>query len=662
MLPIRRVVLYKHGIGYFERENCVNGDASIELQFKSDEMNDVLKSLTVLDLNGGLISSISYESTKPIEKQLEDIAIRLPDRNSLSGLLSQVKGAKVEIEIGSEKNTGIITGIEEVTKSLDNTKLTSYLLTILVDGKSLKSYDVFEITSLTFLDENLQTDLAHLLEILITSKKKDAKKLTIFTKGEGERTILATYVVETPVWKVSYRVLLGKDNPMIQGWALVDNTQDEDWKNVDLTLVAGLPVSFIHDLYSPRYKKRPIIEIREEEAYAPPMLEDGIPPMGGGGEDDGFLMDEILAEPEMMKSMAFADKPLKKKMGKRDMSLRKEARKSSMPVQTRTVEVGDLFQYEIENPVTVKRNQSALVPILQTNFEGKRVAVYNESVRDKNPMSSLLIKNTTGLTLEGGPVTVMEEENYVGEAMLNTLKPDEEKLVPFSVELGCTISYDKQSNSQAYHCIRIASGYLYLDYYVIENKKYLVHNKTKKDIDLFLEHRFNHGWELVDTPKPYETTENYYRFRFDAPADKVTAFEVKEKNKLYESYYIRNISTDLLAYWSSSGYIDWKTKGKIEELLKLSGEISQLENQVEELDEEKDEIFEDQERLRENLKALGESADERKLKERYVKEFSTGEDRLKAIKKEIKELNDRKNKLEEKLNKAINNIELTKEI
>ncbi len=290
MLPIRRVVLYKHGVGYFERENEVEGDATIELQFKSDEMNDVLKSLTVLDLSGGVVSSISYESTKPIERQLEDIAIKLQDRKSLTGLLSQVKGAEVEIETPSGKVKGIITGIEDLSKSQDNTIIFTYLLTLLVNGKTLKSVDITDIKEITFLDENLQEDISHLLEILISAKKKDAKNLTIYTNGEGKRTILATYVVETPVWKASYRVLLDEKSPVIQGWALVDNTQDEDWKNVKLTLVAGLPISFVHDLYSPRYKKRPIVQIQEEEAYAPPMLEEGMAPPEPQPE---FLCDEI---------------------------------------------------------------------------------------------------------------------------------------------------------------------------------------------------------------------------------------------------------------------------------------------------------------------------------------------------------------------------------
>lgn len=656
MLPINKVVLYKHGVGYFERRGDVDGEATIRLQFKSGEMNDVLKSLTVLDLSGGIISSISYESTKPVERQLEDIAIRLTDKSALTGLLSQVKGARISLKIGSEEITGTITGIEEIKKSRDDTTITTYMLTILEKGQTLKSFDVLEVKSITFLDENIQNDLKHLLEVLITAKKKDSKNLTIYAKGEGRRILLATYVVETPVWKASYRTILGDDKPVIQGWALVDNTQDEDWNNVNLTLVAGLPISFIHDLYSPRYKKRPVVEVKEEEAYAPPVLEESV-----GASMPMEMMDmECEAPPPMAAPKRSMSRDAA--FGGAAVMGRQEARRKSVQVQTRTVEVGDLFQYEISNPVTVKRNQSALVPILQTEYEAKRVAVYNREVRDKNPMSALFVKNDTGLTLEGGPMTVIEEDTYVGEAMLDTLKPNEERIVPFSVELGCLVTQDHKSDHQSIHRVRIANGYMYMDYYTVSKNIYIIKNKKNKPIDLFLEHRFNHGWDLVDTPKPYEETENFYRFRMDAPAEKSLKFVVKEKTVSYESYYLGNITSDQVSFWLSKGYIDNGIKKKFEELLKFTSEISRLGKEIKEVKEEIAEIQTDQKRLRENLKALGNSQDEKKLKERYVKELTLGEDRLKELKERSRKLKDEKKKTERELSEAMKSIEVIREI
>ncbi|MFP4498860.1 MAG: hypothetical protein ACLFQV_11665 [Vulcanimicrobiota bacterium] len=656
MLPIKKVILYKHGVGYFERTGEVNGDATLDLNFKSMEMNDVLKSLTVLDLSGGIISSISYESTKPVERQLEDIAIHLDDSNALTGLISQIKGARVRLLVGTEEIIGKVTGVETVKKLKDGVILPVNFISVMVDGHTLKSFDIFEIKSLTLLDDNLKGDIEHILEVLIQSKKKDSKKLTLYAQGEGERSIMASYVVETPVWKVSYRVLLDKEKSTIQGWALVDNTQDEDWKNVSLTLVSGLPISFVHDLYSPRYKKRPIIEVQEEEAYAPPVLEQAMPMEMEADEcfAEVCAMDAMPAKRMRSKSIPMAAPAP-------GMS-RQEARKKSAPVQTRTVEIGDLFQYQISNPVTVKRNQSALVPILYKEFSGKKIAIYNEEIRDKNPMTAVLFKNDTGLTLEGGPVTMVEQETYVGEAMLDTLKPGEEKIVPYSVELGCRVLVEKDTDPQKFFQARISYGYLYLDYYLIKRTRYKFHNKTDKPMDMILEHRKNHNMKLYESPKPYEETDNFYRFRFGVTNANPYAYEIKEKQVTYTSYSLWNFNQDQLVSWGKNGYIDRKANSRLEEILGLSEQLGNLQREIDEANYEMEDIGENQDRVRENLHALGESADEKKLRERYVTQLSKEEDRLMELKDEIKKLKDNKQQVEDKRQKLINELTMEKKI
>ena len=273
MLPIRKVILYKHGVGYFEHQGTIQNDAVIELAFKQSEMNDVLKSLTVLDLSGGIIQSISYESTQPLTRQLSEIALTIPDDQALTGLLTQIKGAKVAVEIGGRQLEGTVAGIEKVMDEEDDIITPMHFLTLLIGGDSLQAVDLRQVKKISLLDDSLKHDLQHLLELLIATKKKDQKHLTIYTQGKGERTLFASYVLEAPIWKTSYRILLDDDKSLIQGWALIDNTQDVDWNHVDLTLVAGLPVSFVHDLYSPRYQKRPVVEVPQGTAYAPPLIE-----------------------------------------------------------------------------------------------------------------------------------------------------------------------------------------------------------------------------------------------------------------------------------------------------------------------------------------------------------------------------------------------------
>ncbi|MBT8491832.1 MAG: DUF4139 domain-containing protein [Deltaproteobacteria bacterium] len=653
-LPIRKVVLYKHGVGFFERRGKVEGEQAVDLAFRTSEMNDVLKSLTVLDLSGGLISSVSYESTKPIDKQLEDVAIRLPEKNSLTGLLNQIKGAPVSVAVGSRTVEGVVTGIETISRKIGDELTWPSFLNLLVGGTTIESVPLMEIKKLELLDENVRRDLQHLLDILITSKKKDVKRLTIFARGDGEREVLASYVVEAPVWKTSYRLLLSEaKQPLIQGWALVDNTQDEDWDNVELTLVSGLPISFVHDLYSPRHKRRPVVEVQEEEAYAPPILEEADYVTAGAAEL-GAPAPAAAAMPAMM---APGGAPRARSRGATQVAPKQAMRQSlekSVEVKTRTAQVGDLFQYELDNAVTVKRNQSALVPIVQKPFEGRRVAIYNPDVRAKNPMSAVLFKNTTGVTLEGGPVTVLDKgETYLGESMLDTLKPDEEKLVPFSVELGCRITTEHESDSETVHFSRVVDGTLELHSYRLEKMVYQIRSKLDKELELFIDHRFRPYHELHNTQKPEETTENYHRFKITVPAKKDSRFTVTEKGRETRRWALLDSDADTQSLWLSRHYIDESVHEQLRELQGVNKAIRNNEYWIGERRTQEAKIFDNQERLRKNLSVLGTSDDERSLRERYLKELNDEEDRLAKLRGEIDDWNRKLEGLRSQIKKMI---------
>lgn len=661
-LPIRRVVLFKHGVGYFEREGTVDGDASLDLAFKAAEMNDVLKSLTVLDLGDGHIASISYESTLPTEKRLEDVAIRLPDGNSLSGLLEQVKGARVAVIAGSDRLEGVVAGIETRWRKVGDDTLHEHQLVLLVGGTSLRAFDLGEIKSLDFLDEGLRKDLQHLLEILIGAKKKDLKRLTIFARGGASRPVQASYVVETPVWKTSYRVMLGQPETRIQGWAIVDNTQDEDWDDVALTLVAGLPISFVHDLYAPRHRRRPTVEVQEEEAYAPPILEQAAylsdddertsagfaPPPPPPAPGAAFTRAGIMPAPAAM--------PARMAPPGQSPQAKAAARERSMQVQTRTAPVGDLFQYVLDRPVTVKRNQSALVPILSAAVSGKRVAVYNSGVREKNPLSSIWLENTTGLTLEGGPLTVLESESYVGESMLETMKPGEKRLVPYSVELGCVVAIDHESDVRDVHAVRIVNGAFHLLRFRLARTIYRVTNKTDAVIDLFLEHRFQQGWKLVDTPKPVETTESFQRFRFDAAAKGETRFVVVEQGDQWESVQLTQATREHLKVWVASRYLSQVAHDAVAQIVALNERVAQSARQEAQLSRQIGEIGEKQKRVRENLSALRDSRDEQRLRERYVAELTRDEDTLARLDAELAQSRQDKIQIEAELRQRITTL------
>jgi hypothetical protein len=334
----------------------------------------------------------------------------------------------------------------------------------------------------------------------------------------------------------------------------------------------------------------------------------------------------------------------------------REARAQSVPVQTRTAEVGDLFQYEISNAVTVKRNQSALVPILQRPFAGQRVAVYNREVRERNPLGAVLLKNTTGVTLEGGAVTVFEGEAYVGESMLETLKPDEERLLPFSVELGVVVSIDHESRLEEVHFARVVRGALHLFRYRVQKTIYNLRSKLDRVTALYLEHPFRKGWKLVETPRPAESTESFLRFRLDVPPRETTRFVVTERGDESESVGIRNVSRDTVALWTQQRYLDDATRASFDRLLELNDRAARLGFWIAQREEETQKIFADQKRLRENLEALGASPDEKALRDRYVAELTREEDRLAAIRAELDTWRREKDEVEQQGNDLVRGL------
>jgi hypothetical protein len=673
-LPMSRVVLYKHGVGYFEREGSVTGDTTVALTFKQSEVSDVLKSLTVLDLDGGHIASVSYDSTKPLEQLLAEVSLSIPDQGSLVGLLTQIKGARLRVESSTAKATGtgfgmapskardngiegVILGVDtEEQKSGDGITRT-VLLSLVTDAGEVRSFPLHALEKFEILDAGLRRDLDYYLRTQLSAKKKDARTFTFFAQGQGERRLRLSYTLEAPVWKATYRILLSEPDtsgavsaePLIQGWAVVDNTQDEDWENVNLSLVAGLPVSFVHDLYTPRYIRRPVVQVKETTGVLPPEVEEGMafaalsPPAGGPAS----LTEEVSvlrAERRVLSAGAGGFKA--------------RAAVSSTPVQTRERKIGDLFEYEIEHPVTIKRNQSALVPIVLRSFEGRPVLLYNKATRAENPMRCVEFKNTTGLTLEGGPVTVLESGSYVGEAMLETTKPDDQRLVPFAVELAVSVLDNVDSHEDRVSRIIIRKGTLKAQHMQVQQTTYALNNKADAEQTIYLDHaRGAKEWKLSDTAEPHEITENFWRFRFVLPAKIVTKFVVKQQRVVSQSFGLSDANDQQLAYWIEERYLDAATAELLRQAMQLRQRVAGIEAQIARLEKERDTIHAEQKRIRENLQSLGDRPSEKELRERFVRTLNTQEDRLEQIEREHKLASEERDRLREQINTTLAGLE-----
>ncbi len=661
-LPIQRVVLYKHGVGYFEREGTVTGDTAVSLTFKQREVSDVLKSLTVLDLNGGVISAVSYDSTTPVEQLLAEIALSIPDESSLIGLLPQLKGARVRVKPTGTNETieGTLLGIDTVTSRTEGGVMVQTRVSIFTDTAEMRTFDLFDL-DLQLLDDGIKRDLEFYLKTQLGSKKKDARTFTLFAKGEGERTLSVGYVLEAPVWKATYRILLNDSEdageaakePRIQGWAVVDNTSDEDWTDIALSLVAGLPVSFTHDLYTPRYIRRPVVEVKESTGVLPPMAEAAL--MLDYAEPEMIL---ASAPPPMMARSMSVSNSLEESPKRKLSRVRGESAASSVSTQTRERQVGDLFEYAIDQPVTVRRNQSALVPIVLKSFAGRSVLLYQKHARPENPIRCVEFENTTGLTLEGGPVTVLEGGSYVGEAMLDTMKPTEQRLVGYAVELAVRVSTSIDSHEDAVSRVIVRNATLWTHYSQVQQTTYTFTSKAQKEQILYVDQpRPGANWLLNEPKTAHETTENFWRFRMTVPANKTAQFVVKSHSPSSSSFLLTNLNEPQLQVWIAQKYIDSKTEQLLRKSFTIREKMSEADQTKNALVQERETIRQEQARIRENLQALGDRSSEKELRERYIRTLNQQEDRLEQIEAALKQTQSTRDIANRELHALLHGIE-----
>ena len=448
-LKVRKIVVYKHGVGYFEREGKVTGDKQVALTFKTAQMKDLLKSLFAVDLDGGKIATIQYESKDPLSKQLEDILIHVPEENALTQFLTQLKGARVEVTIAGEKTTGSVLGIEPVVRQTKDGQSTSYKLVLYADGGKIQPIDLFEAQSLKLLDEGLQKDLARVLEIHLKAKYADRKSVVLNATGQGERNVRVGYIIETPIWKTSYRLLFGdNEKPLLQGWAILENTTDEDWDQVEVSFVAGSPMSFVMDLYTAYYPQRSEIPVGVTAAPRPePMAlreKAAAPPAPGAASGGRYRGAEAAKRLDSMDKDR-AEESLARRELRKNFA---EELEGAVAPAVAGVEVGDLFAYQAKEKVSVKRGQAALVPILSERVDGGERVLFYRAAASLKPMNAFYFKNSTALTLEAGPVTVFDGSTCVGEGLLRkVLKKDMKDMIPYAVEAG--VSVDRKVNQRS---------------------------------------------------------------------------------------------------------------------------------------------------------------------------------------------------------------------
>jgi hypothetical protein len=783
-LPVRRVVLYKNGVGYFEHLGHVRGSQDVHIDFTSAQLNDVLKSLTVLDLAGGRITGVDYNSEAPLARRLATLRLALGEKPTMAEFLGALRGARIEVRSGNGPAlTGKLLSVERKTRTGAGAGWTVETdeISLITDGGEVRSVDLNPATSVRIADHDLNVEVGRYLGLIASARDQDVRRMTISTTGNGERSLYVSYISEVPIWKTTYRIVLptkAEKKPLLQGWAIVDNTVGEDWENVELSLVAGAPHSFIQQLSEPYYGRRPVVPLPEAVQLSPQTHSAAL--VGGNGhltgtvrdqsgavvpganvrllDENGGIVAQTTADSNGLYSFSslgvgnykvdvqspgfqrFVANNLNIAPGENQFNSQLtvggtnetvEVNAGAPQVQTSTSavsefslktgvanrphvsgaatarggfiggvpggsmggvmggvlggvpggmapspanleearamseaaasgqELGDLFEYKLKDRVTLKKNQSALVPIAQTEIQAEKVSLWNGTTGSGRPLRGLWLKNTSQLTFDGGSFSVLENEVFAGEGLTDPIKPGERRLLSYATDLGLLVEAQRNSRPQHVTLAKISKGILTLVSKLEERTLYTVRNQGEIAHTLVVEHPARADWSLAKGAKdPEERAPGVYRFRLEVPPKATASLPVEELRTLDTTYQISDLDTDQIALFVKQGTITPEMAQALQKITDQKGVVAKLEQEMGNRQKDIDRIVEDQGRLRENMKALRGSAEEKALLQRYTKQLDEQETQLDVLRKKIQDTEAQRDKANDQLEKMIDELQL----
>jgi hypothetical protein len=723
-LPVKRVVLYKNGVGYFEHTARVHGTQDLRIDFTTGQLNDVLKSLTAVDMGDGRISSVRYNSTAPLTERLKSLRLPFGQEITSADFLNALRGARVEVRSGSVSATGRLLSVEKSRKQDARGNFTDVTeFSVVADGGDLRTFELGPAASVRIAERDLNEEVGKYLNLVGSSRAADIRSMTLTTTGSGEREIFVSYISEVPVWKSTYRILLPEkagDKALLQGWAVVDNTVGEDWNDVQLSLVAGAPQSFVQNISQPYYVRRPEIALPEAAQLTPQTHEAtieqysksgavrGIQDMASGGvlaglqgfvrdttgaaianakvtvrnEETGTSRTAITNAQGMYRfdgiqagnSALFVDSQGFKRfqltsfyigvdrmneidarleVGSTTEQVTVEARSLSVQTESSSIRsraesavaeaevkgLGDNFEYKLKQKITIGKNQSALVPILQSKIDAEKVTLW--AAGQDNVLRALWINNTSGLTLDSGTFNLLDADAFAGEGVLETVHPGERRLISYAADPAVHIIDRTQEEEKPVTRVRMVKGTMISTSQLRSEHKFVIRNSDATNRQVVIEYPLRAGWSLEEGAKPEEATASYYRFRVPVEAGKSGEFHVEEYTPQDTRLELAEIDDDQLKHMTiliADSRITPALKEALQRIVQKKQGIADIDKQSADKKRQMDAIDKDQSRLRENMKALKGTAEERSLTQRYTHELDSQEDKMAGLRKEKEDL------------------------
>jgi hypothetical protein len=628
-LALKRVMLSSGGLGYFEYEAAVDGDATLKLTVSLDQVDDVLKSLVVYDDKGG-VGGLSLPGKEPLRQTFKDMPFDQTALESPANLLGALKGAQISVG-GPRATSGRIVSVEEETQTRDDGKTTVKRTRVaLFTDNGIQQFILEDAENLQFADAALRDKIGQALLAIQANRAKDARTLELSARGQGKRTVRVAYIVTVPVWKASYRLTLPADatppKAALQGWATVENLSGQDWKGVELTLVSGRPVAFHQALYDAYYVTRPEVPV-EVAGRLNPFIDRG----GVAAADVKRAAPIPAPAPPPPASMSLP--PGRMMEG---ASAGAPMQQATNVEQVQATDAATQVTFKFPNPVTVANGRTLSIPVIDRQVPAERLALFQSDATARNPMAAVRLTNDGDTGLPPGILTIYERDkagmiSYVGDARLSAFPIGEKRLLAYALDEKITIERDGAQTSRL-ATGTIAGGVLKYSRVIRQTSTYRVHGPAKEPRQLIIMQRKLPGWDLTKPDaKGIELSEGYYRIPFQLPGGDVTQVaEVAQEQTQHQELRLLDTGGDQIKVFAQATEFDAKTREALTRILQLQQTVSEAERKLAQVDTERQQIVQEQARLRDNLGRVPANSD---LQRRYLATLDKQETDLEALTK-----------------------------
>jgi len=424
---------------------------------------------------------------------------------------------------------------------------------------------------------------------------------------------------------------------------------------VRMSLVSGKPISFISQLYPPRYVQRQTADLPELAALAPVVYGGAI---GGvaGGAPAGVMGGIVGGLPSA------ASPPPPQSPAPMAKSIRQfEAPRANMAAETSNFgstatgrEAADLFEYSIPSAVTVKKNESAMLPFLQQKVGSRKLLIYSDR-NSQHPLNAAELTNSTHMTLDGGPITVYDGGVYAGEALMETIKDGDKRLISYGVDLGTRITTAFDSSTFTVRELHAAHGVMTAKMSRVDSTTYTARNVDAKAKTLIIEQPAMAEFTVV-SPKPVETTATAWRFQMELPATGAAKTSIVLENVYDQRTELNAITPADIITWVQNKALNTAGRRQLEQLSDLKKQLAGVIAETGSNDAEVTSITRDEERARQNIGSLRNVSEQQEQVQNYARQLAEYEVRISGLHDRRGELEKQRTGLQGQINDLVEKI------